>query len=102
VYLEPLFVTAERRDAFHRYWTAFDNTQTTAIEPALRQLRAPTPIVWALDDIFFDVKWAHWLQQTIPGVVRRVEVPDAKLFFPEDRPEALIGPPRDLLTAHPA
>jgi pimeloyl-ACP methyl ester carboxylesterase len=102
VYLKPLFATAERRDAFHRYWIAFDNSQTTVIEPALRQLRAPTLVVWALDDIYFDVKWAHWLARTIPGVVRVVEVPDAKLFFPEDRPQALIGPLRELLAAHPA
>jgi pimeloyl-ACP methyl ester carboxylesterase len=101
VYLQPVLATAERRDAFHRYWTSFDNAQTTAIEPALRQLRAPTLIVWALNDIYFDVKWAHWLATTIPGVVRVVEVPDAKLFFPEDRPQALIHPLRELLTAHP-
>jgi len=102
VYLKPVLATAARRDAFHRYWNAFDNSQTTAIEPALRQLRVPTLVVWALDDIYFDVKWAHWLKQTIPGVVRLVEVPDAKLFFPEDRPQALIGPLRELLTRYPA
>jgi pimeloyl-ACP methyl ester carboxylesterase len=102
LYLEPVLATAERRDLFHRYWNAFDNSQTTAIEPVLRRLRAPTLVVWALDDIYFDVKWAHWLKQTIPGVVRLVEVPDARLFFPEDRPQALIGPLRELLTTYPA
>jgi pimeloyl-ACP methyl ester carboxylesterase len=102
VYLQPVLATAERRDAFHRYWTSFDNAQTTAIESALRRLRAPTLVVWALNDIYFDVEWARWLATTIPGVVGLVEVPDAKLFFPEDRPQSLIRPLRELLAAHPS
>jgi pimeloyl-ACP methyl ester carboxylesterase len=96
VYLEPLLATEERRNAFHRFWLAFDSAQTVAVEPRLRTLRVPTLIVWALNDIFFDVKWAQWLQKTIPGVVRVVEVPEAKLFFPEDRPHTLIQPLRAL------
>jgi pimeloyl-ACP methyl ester carboxylesterase len=98
VYLQPVLATPDRRRVFHRYWTSFDNAQTIAIEPALRQLRTPTLIVWALDDIYFDVSLAHWLQKNIPGVVRLVQVPDAKLFFPEDRPHELIGPLRELFT----
>lgn len=99
VYLQPLLATQERRANFHRYWIAFDSAQTVAIEPQLRALRVPTLIVWALNDIFFDVKWARWLVKTIPGVVRLVEVPGAKLFFPEDRPDALVPLLRALLTA---
>jgi pimeloyl-ACP methyl ester carboxylesterase len=97
VYLEPVLATPERRAQFHRYVLGFDvgqNAQTVAIEPRLRQLHVPTLIVWGLDDIFFHVKWAHWLRETIPGVVDLVTVPDAKLFFPEDRPQALIKPLR--------
>ena len=92
VYIDPLRSSEQRRDNFHRYWLAFDNRQTVAIEPRLRELRVPTLIVWGLDDIFFELKWAHWLKRTIPGARRVVEVPDAKLFFPEDRPQALAGP----------
>jgi pimeloyl-ACP methyl ester carboxylesterase len=100
VYLAPLIASAQRKDDFNRYWIAFDPAQTIAIEPRLRSFGAPTLIVWALDDIFFDVKWAHWLGRTLPNVVRLVEVPGAKLFFPEDRPEALAGPLREFLEAH--
>ena len=46
---------------------AFDNAQTLRIEPQLRALRVPTLVVWALDDMFFDVKWAHWLARTDSG-----------------------------------
>jgi pimeloyl-ACP methyl ester carboxylesterase len=92
VYLEPVLASAPRRDSFHRYWLGFDPAHTVVIEAGLRALRVPTLIVWALDDLFFELKWAHWLRDTIPGTVALVEVPDAKLFFPEDRPRALIEP----------
>jgi pimeloyl-ACP methyl ester carboxylesterase len=99
LYFEPFLLNAHRRDAFHRYFLGFDCAQTVAIEPLLKELHVPTLIVWALNDIFFPVKWAHWLRSTIPGAVGVVEVPEAKLFFAEDRPAALIGPLRDLLSS---
>ena len=101
VYLEPVLASPQRRDRFHQYWLGFDCAHTVAIESKLRSLRVPTLIVWALDDIFFELKWAHWLRDMIPGAVAVVEVPDAKLFFPEDRPQALIEPLRRLLQSVP-
>jgi pimeloyl-ACP methyl ester carboxylesterase len=98
-YIDPLVASARSRDNFHRYWLAFDNRQTVAVEPQLRELHVPTLVVWGLDDIFFGIEWARWLERTIPGVRKVVEVPGAKLFFPEDRPQALIEPLRSFLTA---
>jgi pimeloyl-ACP methyl ester carboxylesterase len=98
-YIEPLLASAQTRHNFHRYWLAFDNRQTVAIEPKLRQLTVPTLIVWALDDMYFDVQWAYWLRDTVPGAMRVIEVPGAKLFFPEDQPMALVAPLRALLAA---
>ena len=92
LYLQPLLSSPKRIAAFERYWLGFDNAQTTAIHPALKTLDVPTLIVWGLKDIFFDRKWAHWLKDTIPGARRVVEVEDARLFFPEDRPDALTTP----------
>jgi pimeloyl-ACP methyl ester carboxylesterase len=60
------------------------------IEPLLRQLSVPTLVVWGTGDVFFPVKWAHWLRDTIPGVQKVVELEGAKLFFPEERPQPLI------------
>jgi pimeloyl-ACP methyl ester carboxylesterase len=91
-YLRPWLATPEAAKNLERFLTTFDNTQNTSIEPKLRKLRAPTLMVWGTGDIFFDVKWAHWLKDTIPGATEVIEVPDAKLFFPEERPEALIAP----------
>jgi len=55
------------------------------IEKPLRRVQAPTLIAWGTDDIFFDPKWSHWLQKTIPGTKRRVEFKGARIFFPEER-----------------
>jgi pimeloyl-ACP methyl ester carboxylesterase len=92
LYLEPLLSSQQRIEAFQRYWLGFDNAQTVAIHSALKRLEVPTLIVWGLADIFFDRKWAYWLKDTIPGAEGVIEVPDGRLFFPEDRPDALAGP----------
>jgi pimeloyl-ACP methyl ester carboxylesterase len=92
LYLQPLLSSPQRIDAFQRYWLGFDNTHTTAIHGALKTLVVPTLIVWGLQDIFFDRKWAYWLKDTIPGARDVVEVDDCRLFFPEDRPDALAAP----------
>jgi pimeloyl-ACP methyl ester carboxylesterase len=92
LYLEPLLASQERIEAFQRYWLAFDNTHTVSIQAALRSLKVPTLIVWGLEDIFFDRKWAYWLKDTIPGAQRVIEIPDGRLFFPEDRPDSLTEP----------
>jgi pimeloyl-ACP methyl ester carboxylesterase len=92
LYLEPLLSSSQRIEAFQRYWLGFDNKHTVAIHPALKALQVPTLIVWGREDFFFDRKWAYWLKDTIPGARRVVEVEDGRLFFPEDRPDALAEP----------
>jgi len=78
-----------------RFVEAFDNKHTRAIEPQLRALRAPTLIVWATDDIYFPVKWAHWLAEVIPGAKPPVELEGARLFFPEEWADEFNRLPRD-------
>ena len=85
IYLRPHLRNARRTRDLERFVAAFDHKHTLAIEPQLRQLRAPTLIVWATDDIYFPVKWAHWLADTIPGAKPPVELAGARIFFPEER-----------------
>jgi pimeloyl-ACP methyl ester carboxylesterase len=88
VYLGPLFATEEATRKLERFIASVeDNSPNVRIEPQLRQLQAPTLIIWGTDDVFFDKKWAYWLKDTIPGAREVIEVPGAKLFFPEERPE---------------
>jgi pimeloyl-ACP methyl ester carboxylesterase len=83
-YLEPHLRTAQRTRDFARFLAAFDSSHTTRIEAALKKLSAPTLIVWGTDDIYFDVKWADWLANTIPGA-RQIRFEGARIFFPEER-----------------
>lgn len=87
-YLRPLVRTEQRTRDFRRFLAAFDPRHTLAVEPQLRQLTAPTLIVWGTDDVYFPVKWAHWLAGAIPGAKAPVEFDGARLFFPEERAEA--------------
>jgi pimeloyl-ACP methyl ester carboxylesterase len=95
-YLEPLFATPEATRNLERWLTASgDCSQTVEIEPLLHQLQAPTLIAWGTADVFFPLKWAYWLKDTIPGARKVIELEGAKLFFPEERPDDLARPLRE-------
>jgi len=96
-YVGPVFATPEATRALERWLISFEDTsQTREIEPLLRKLTAPTLIVWGTADPFFPLKWAYWLKGAIPGARQVVELEGAKLFFPEERPDALA----DAVRAH--
>jgi pimeloyl-ACP methyl ester carboxylesterase len=86
-YLRPLVRTEQRTRDFQRFLAAFDCKHTVAVEAQLRKLNAPTLIIWGTDDVYFDVRWSHWLAKTIPGTRKRIELEGARIFFPEERAE---------------
>lgn len=86
-YLRPFLRSDQRTLDLQRFLAAFDNKHTLAVEERLKSLKAPTLIVWGTDDVYFDVKWSHWLADNIPGTRRRVEFKGARIFFPEERCE---------------
>ena len=96
MYLRTHLAGEQRTNDLKRFLAAFDCSHTVAIEGRLKKLQAPTLIVWGTDDVYFDVKWSHWLAQAIPGTRRRVEFEGARLFFPEERWTAF----NDELRAH--
>jgi pimeloyl-ACP methyl ester carboxylesterase len=87
-YLRPLLRAENRTENFRRFLAEFNNRHTLAIEEKLKTLKSPTLIVWGTDDIYFDVKWAYWLSENIPGTRRRMEFEGGRIFFPEERWEA--------------
>jgi pimeloyl-ACP methyl ester carboxylesterase len=89
-YLEPCLGTLDRARQFERLLVSLDPADLHAITPLLRQLTVPTLIVWGTDDEFFDLSWASWLRDTIPGVTQVVTVDGARLLFPEERPMDLV------------
>lgn len=102
VYLTPFLRTDQRTRDLQRFLAAFDNRHTLAIESQLRALQAPTLIVWGTDDVYFPIRWAHWLAATIPGAAAPVEVPGGRLFFVEEHPRALTAPLRAHVLGHGA
>lgn len=88
-YLNPYLSDPERLHDLERFILAFDNRQTVRIEKRLKMLEVPTLVAWGTGDIFFDAKWGQWLECTIPGVHRRVELAGAHLFLPEERADEL-------------
>ena len=84
-YLRPFVKSEQRIRDLQRFLAAFDNKHTLAVEDRLKTLKTPTLIAWGTDDVYFDLKWSHWLAENIPGTRRRVEFRDARIFFPEER-----------------
>jgi pimeloyl-ACP methyl ester carboxylesterase len=101
-YLEPTIGTLERAREFERLLAALDPGDLRAVEPQLRALQVPTLVVWGTGDPMFDVSWAYWLRDTIPGVTKVVTIDGAHLFFPEERPEELAAALTEHWAAHPA
>src|ERR1700737_2924890 len=99
IYLRPLVRSEQRTRDLQRFVVAFDNKHTRVIEPQLRELQAPTLIVWGTDDVYFPVKWAHWLAETIPWARPPVGLEGARIFFPEERADEFNRLLRDHLLA---
>jgi pimeloyl-ACP methyl ester carboxylesterase len=49
-----------------------------------RQFAATPSGTVGTDEIYFDVRWSHWLARTIPGTKHRVEISGGRIFFPEE------------------
>lgn len=72
-----------------RFILAFDHAQTVRIEPKLHALKVPALVAWGTGDIFFGTQWSDFLARTLGGPVTQVEIADARLLFPEERPQQL-------------
>ena len=82
--------TIERARDCERLLASLDAADIEAAGDQLRELKAPTLLVWGTADTNFAVKWAYYLCDLIPGAREVIEVDGAKIFFPEERPEDLI------------
>jgi pimeloyl-ACP methyl ester carboxylesterase len=89
-YLAPLAASDLRARELERVIAQLEPGPLLAIEPQLKELETPTLLVWGTGDPFFDLSWARWLRETIPGVTEIVEIEGAKLFFPDERAADLV------------
>jgi pimeloyl-ACP methyl ester carboxylesterase len=84
-YLAPLAESDLRARELERCVAQLEPGPLLAVEPQLKELDTPTLLAWGTGDPFFDLSWARWLRDTIPGVTEIVEIEGAKLFFPDER-----------------
>ena len=88
-YLEPF--VADQGKGLERLLTASSAAELMAVAPLLAELHAPTLVAWGTGDSFFGAEWADRLASMIPGVRRVVLVPDAMLFWPDERAADLLA-----------
>ena len=93
---------ADGARGLERFLTEPSADELIAAEPLLAQLHAPTQVAWGTADVFFEPSWAERLRDMIPGTEKVVLVPDAMLFWPDERAADLVVLLRDFWEAHPA
>ncbi len=98
-YLGPF--VADQGKGLERFLTSSTAAELMAVEPLLAELDAPTQVAWGTADVFFEPSWAERLRDMIPGVERVTLVPEAMLFWPDERAADLVPLLREFWEAHP-
>ena len=91
------FSTEDGARGVETFIASLSDDDLVAARPGLEQLDVPTLIVWGTGDRFFELKYAQWLRETIPGALDVVEIEGARLFFPDERGAELAGHIRGVL-----
>ena len=97
-YLGP-FVPDQGR-GLERFLASSSAAELMAVEPLLAELDVPAQVAWGTADLFFEPSWAERLRAMIPGVERVTLVPDAMLFWPDERAADLVPLLRGFWEAH--
>lgn len=99
MYFDPLVSSPTRMQQLDRYTVALGDNVLVPARERLSRWKRPARMVWAMQDSFFGVEWADWLDKTLTGSrgVRRLE--KANLFFPEEMPDVIAEEARSLWTA---
>jgi pimeloyl-ACP methyl ester carboxylesterase len=94
-YLKP-FGSPEGRDVLVAHLLALDSAETMAIAPRLRDIVAPTALVWGAHDPFLTLALARRLQEAIPRATLET-ISDVRHFTPEEAPESVAAVLTELL-----
>lgn len=78
------------REVLMEHVAAMDATETKAIELRLKDVVAPTAVVWGAEDPFLSRDLGERLAAAIPGATLDV-VPDVRHFTPEEAPERIAS-----------
>ena len=80
------FAVPGGREAFMEHLSSLDNTETAALAPRLKDIVAPTAIVWGKDDPFLPRSMGERLRSDIPDATLDI-LPNTAHFTPEEAPE---------------
>ncbi|MFN2397195.1 MAG: alpha/beta fold hydrolase [Gemmatimonadaceae bacterium] len=86
-YVRP-FGTSEGLDALLEHLEALDSDETMALAPRLKDVVAPTAVIWGAHDPFLPTSIGKRLHETIPGSTFDL-IPDVRHFTPEEAPETI-------------
>lgn len=95
-YFAPLVSSPRRKALVHAYAIALEHNPLHDIGPALRRCKVPARIVWGVDDTIFSMAGAEYLHQTLGHSLGIRRVANAKLFYPEERPDVITEEARKL------
>ena len=97
-YFRPMVASAVSKAQVNQYAASMKVNYLPAIREDLHRWKGAARMVWGMKDELFPVKWAEWLDRTLPGSrgIRRVE--GANLFFPEEMPELIAEEAEKLWT----
>jgi pimeloyl-ACP methyl ester carboxylesterase len=89
-YLMPLAGDIARARYLEQILAAFDPAEMKGVNDLLRGFNLPTLLLWSRGQTMFGMEWAQRLSELIPGASGVTEV-EGMLFYPEERPEELVG-----------
>lgn len=95
MYIRP-FASTDGRDALVEHMMSLGSTETKTLEPRLKDIVAPTAIVWGAEDPFVPLSIGRRLHGEIPGSTLTV-LPDVRHFAPEEAPEKVADVLTELL-----
>jgi pimeloyl-ACP methyl ester carboxylesterase len=91
---------ADGGQGLERFLVAPKAEELVAVAPLLAALQAPVQLAWGTADIFFPPSWVDRMRELLPSTERVTLVPDAMLFWPDERAADLVPLLRDFWAAH--
>jgi pimeloyl-ACP methyl ester carboxylesterase len=91
---------ADGGKGLERFLVAPKADELVAVAPLLADLRVPVQLAWGTADIFFPPSWTERMRELLPSTERVTLVPDAMLFWPDERAADLVPLLRDFWAAH--
>jgi pimeloyl-ACP methyl ester carboxylesterase len=91
---------ADGGKGLEQFLVAAKAEELVAVAPLLAKLQAPVQVAWGTGDIFFPPVWAERMRELIPATERVTLVPDAMLFWPDERAADLVPLLRDFWDSH--